>query len=88
MRNKFIPKSKEFIKTKNDYYDFEIIATNLKQGSKEVNSKDETCFKQYTKGLIALEECLEKFKKNNGTRVNIKADLFRRWLESLGWVKE
>lgn len=88
MREKFKPKDKPRSIYGPDYYEFEIIAMNLKS-SEQVMFKDTNCFKRYCEGEISLEECFRIFKNNNKIdRVNIKPQLFKRWLASLGWVRE
>lgn len=68
---------------------FEIIQENLKKTQDSANF-DKSAFEDWIAHRISIEECRERFFKNNEInslqiRSAITINLFLMWLRSLGW---
>ena len=68
----------------------EMIQRSLRSGEYS-RALDMSLFAKYRLGRITLNECKEQFFKNNqvieARRMFITDEVFRVWLESLGWAK-
>ena len=54
--------------------------------------RDIRAFKEYSEGIISLDDCKWRWKCNNGVEyeyfIKISDEEFKEWLASIGWVSE
>ena len=66
----------------------ELIQNCLKKGD-EYTNKDKSNFKEWRKGKITTEKCIESFIENNSVSKarasQLEARAFEEWLLSIGW---
>lgn len=70
---------------------FDIIVKNLKK-SENSSNQDQRIFKRYSDGDLSLEQCKSQFFvhnkiKNQETRQSITDEMFKGWLETIGYVR-